>query len=291
MWMRMRGAAAKLENKGGILSSSLSSTNRSPNQSTMFFASALVSLLLASTALGRPSIASRQTRRRSGPLIPSKGPAANLISNTTISHVKYSQNWAGASLESPSGTYTSVKGTFTVPTPKARGSGSHAAAAWVGIDGDTCATGIMQTGIDFTIDGSRTSYDAWYEYYPAASADFSGFSVKAGDVITLVATKTSSTSGTVSITNETTGKSVHKTLTGSHKLCGENAEWIVEDFEEGSSLVPFADFGTVTFTGAKATLASGGTVGPSGAQLLDIEQSSVLTSVSATSDSVTIRYV
>jgi hypothetical protein len=30
-------------------------------------------------------------------------------------------------------------------------------------------------------------------------------------------------------------------------LCEYNAEWIVEDFEEGSSLVEFADFGTVTF--------------------------------------------
>ena len=30
-------------------------------------------------------------------------------------------------------------------------------------------------------------------------------------------------------------------------LCEYNAEWIVEDFEEGDSLVEFADFGTVTF--------------------------------------------
>ncbi|CAK5266956.1 unnamed protein product [Mycena citricolor] len=247
----------------------------------MIFASALVSLLLASSALGRPSIVSRQARRRmSGPRLPSQGPAAaNLITNTTVSHVAYSQNWAGASLESPAGTYTSVKGTFTVPTPKSRGSGSHAAAAWVGIDGDTCATGIMQTGIDFTIDNGRTSYDGKL----------------IGHFLSLTPRLTPSLSslqpGTVSITNESTGRSVHKSLSGSHRLCGENAEWIVEDFEEGNSLVPFADFGTVTFTNAKATLASGGTVGPSGAQLLDIEQNSVLTSVSASSDSVTIRYV
>ena len=32
----------------------------------------------------------------------------------------------------------------------------HAASAWVGIDGDTCANAILQTGIDFTVteDGS-----------------------------------------------------------------------------------------------------------------------------------------
>ncbi|CAK5266532.1 unnamed protein product [Mycena citricolor] len=260
----------------------------------MVFASALVSLLLAAAALAAPrsNVEGRQARRRmSGPRLPTEGPHANLISNAT-SHVAYSQNWAGASLESPSGTYTSVTGTFTVPTPRsAGGSGSSAASAWVGIDGDTCSSGIMQTGIDFNVDNGRVSFDAWYEFYPAFASDFSGFSVSAGDVITLVATKTSSTSGHVSITNESTGRSVSKTLSGSGRLCGENAEWIVEDFEQGNSLVPFANFGTVTFTNARATLASGGTVGPSGAQLLDIEQNSVLTSVSASGSSVTVRYV
>ena len=58
-------------------------------------------------------------------------------------------------------TYTSVTGTFTVPTPSepSGGSGSHAASAWVGIDGDTCDTAILQTGVDFTVSGSSVSYD------------------------------------------------------------------------------------------------------------------------------------
>ena len=74
-------------------------------------------------------------------------------------------------------------------------------------------------------------------------------------------------------------------------LCLQDAEWIVEDFEEGSSLVPFANFGTVTFTGASAKTASG-SVGPSGANTIDIEQSNkVLTSVSTSSSSVTVSYV
>ncbi|KIP01482.1 hypothetical protein PHLGIDRAFT_123312, partial [Phlebiopsis gigantea 11061_1 CR5-6] len=68
--------------------------------------------------------------------------------------------------------------------------------------------------------------------------------------------------------------------------------WIVEDFEEGDSLVPFANFGTVAFTGASAQTASGGAVGPSGADTIDIEQDgTVLTSVSTGSSSVTVSYV
>ncbi|KAJ7512946.1 peptidase A4 family-domain-containing protein [Mycena galericulata] len=213
--------------------------------------------------------------------------------NTSASTPEYSTNWAGASWESPSGTYTSVKGTFVVPTPSAPSgkTGSHAASAWVGIDGDTCESAILQTGIDFTIDDGEVSFDAWYEYYPAVSTDFSGIKISAGDTITMSVTTTSTTSGTATITNETTGKTVSKSLKSKSKLCGENAEWIVEDFEEGSSLVPFADFGTVKFTSAVATTSTGSTVGPDGAVLMDIKQSSkVLTSVSATSDTLTVKY-
>lgn len=53
------------------------------------------------------------------------------------------------------------------------------------------------------------------------------------------------------------GKSVTHTFTSQSKALQElNAEWIVEDFESGGALVPFANFGTVTFTGATATTGS-----------------------------------
>jgi hypothetical protein len=59
-------------------------------------------------------------------------------------------------------TFTAVTGKFTVPTPKkpSGSSGTHAASAWVGIDGDTCETAILQTGVDFTIDeDDNVSFD------------------------------------------------------------------------------------------------------------------------------------
>jgi hypothetical protein len=55
------------------------------------------------------------------------------------------------------GTFTSVTGTFTVPTPS--GSTGSAAAAWVGIDGDSCTSAILQTGISFTVESGQTRYD------------------------------------------------------------------------------------------------------------------------------------
>lgn len=88
------------------------------------------------------------------------------------------------------------------------------------------------------------------------------------------------------IENQTTGKSVSKTITSSSALGGQNAEWIVEDYSSGGSLVPFADFGTVLFTGAVAETSDGKDVGTSDATIIDIRQSNeVLTSVTIPSDS------
>ncbi|KAF8217112.1 peptidase A4 family-domain-containing protein [Mycena galopus ATCC 62051] len=273
----------------------------------MMFASTFFSyVLFAATALAaaspRSNLNARIARRRagahqSGTRLPafSDGINSAIAGNASKFNVDYSSNWAGAAWESPEGTYTSVTGTFVVPTPQAPsggGSGMYSASAWVGIDGDTCGSAILQTGIDFTIDNGAVSFDSWYEYFPDAAHDFEDFAISAGDTITLTATASSDTAGTVTIENISTGKTVTQALTSTAQLCGENAEWIVEDYEEGGSLVPFANFGTVTFMGARATTSDGSTVGPDGAALIDIQQgSTVLTSVSATSDSVTVSYV
>ena len=107
----------------------------------------------------------------------------------------------------------------------------------------------------------------------------------------MTVTASSKTGGTATITNKSTGKTVSHTFSGQPSLCEFDAEWIVEDFSSGGGLVPFANFGSVTFTGAAATTNSGSSVGPSGATLIDIEQSTVLTSVSTGSSSVTVTYV
>ena len=115
---------------------------------------------------------------------------------------------------------------------------------------------------------------AWYEWYPAPAHDFSGITFKAGDHVTVSVTATSKTSGKATITNKSTGKTVSNTFTGQKALCEEDAEWIVEDFEEGGSLVPFANFGKVEFTDATATTLKGKTVGPANATLMDLDRKS-----------------
>jgi hypothetical protein len=123
---------------------------------------------------------------------------------------------------------------------------------------------------------------------------FSGFSISAGQTIKMTATATSTTAGSVTITNVSTGKTVTHSFTGqTGSLCRTNAEWIVEDFESNGALVPLANFGTVTFTGSSVTTTSGSTVGVSGAEILDIKQGSTVYTDCSTSGSstVTCRYV
>jgi hypothetical protein len=260
----------------------------------------LSAVLFGTNIIAAPrGLAQRVARRASGlrnskPLEPVQESLHEDIAN-----VQYSSNWAGAVITSPpSGqTFKAVSGQFNVPTPSAPpsgGSGSYSASAWVGIDGDTYSAAILQAGVDFTAnsDGS-TSYDAWYEWYPDYAYDFTDFSFTAGDEISVSITSTSSSRGKVVLENLTTGQSVSKSLSApssSSHLGGQNAEWIVEDFDEGGSQVSFADFGTVTFSSCTAKTASE-TLTASGASAIDIRQNGqVLTSVSISGSSVTVTY-
>lgn len=195
--------------------------------------------------------------------------------------VQYSKNWAGVVREQPppSATYTAVSATFTVPDPTATDNSgdTQAASAWVGIDGDTYNEAILQTGVDAYISNGQQSFDAWYEWYPNAAENFN-IDLMAGDVIVATVKSSSPSKGVAIIENKSTGQTVTKSLSApstSATLGGQNAEWIVEDFNSGSSMVPFADFDQITFTGAQAK-ASTGDYGVNDAAILEIQQNGQL---------------
>ena len=208
-----------------------------------------------------------------------------------------STNWGGAVIVDTG--ITQATGTFTVPQPSVPSGGDsstqYCGAAWVGIDGDTCQTGLIQTGVFWCVQGGSYSYEAWYEYIPEASIAYDSVTVNAGDVITVTVTTDGNNGGTTTLENTSNGQSGSHTFSGQTDgtLCGTNAEWIVEDFEEGSSLVPFADFGTVTFTGSTAVV-NGNTVtaGGDNAQNIHLNQGgSDLTATTISGDTVTVNYV
>ncbi|KAH8658458.1 acid proteinase [Xylariales sp. PMI_506] len=256
----------------------------------MKFSTVLAALACAEAAIAGPVAEKRRNARQSRR---GNGTVRKSQPKLTTSHVDYSQNWAGVAIVSTD--VTSVTGTVVVPDIAGSSSRTESAgSAWVGIDGDTCQTSILQTGFDWIVDGDDITFDAWYEWYPADSVDFTGIAIAVGDSIKMTVTATSTTGGTAVIENLTTGVTVSKTFSGeTDALCRTNAEWIVEDFEECGStceLVPFADFGTVEFTDAVATI-NGATVEASTGTIIDIEQTTVLTSCSASGETVTCTYL
>ncbi|KAI1317668.1 peptidase A4 family-domain-containing protein [Xylariaceae sp. FL0255] len=238
-----------------------------------------------------PIIASVSTVLLASTTLAAPGTCRNRNAGILEPNNEYTENWAGAVLVGTG--YTTVSGTIVVPEPTVppggSNSGKYSAAAWVGIDGSTCQTAILQTGIDMNLEAGAVSYTTWYEWYPDYSYDFTGFGISAGDTVAMSVATTSKTSGTVTIENHTTGQTVsHDFENQSGQLCQTNAEWIVEDFQQGNSLVPFVDFNSVTFTDAMVD----GQADLTGATIYDIKQGdTVLTSCkTVSSTSVTCSY-
>ncbi|TQV93603.1 hypothetical protein V2A60_004214 [Cordyceps javanica] len=208
-----------------------------------------------------------------------KKPAAN------TTETQYSGNWAGV-VHTGNG-YNHVQGTIVVP--QVSGGSDSAASAWVGIDGDSCQSAILQTGISFYGDGS---FDAWYEWIPDYSHSFSGIDISVGDSIKMYVDASSKNGGVAVLENLSTGQKVqHKFSSPPSTLCETDAEWIVEDFQQGSSQVPFANFGSVTFTDASAS-GTQGSITPRGGTVIDLRTQSgqVLTDCGTRGDDVYCNY-
>lgn len=263
-----------------------------------FLTSAASVLLLASTtsasALGAQKLAAikaaRAARLGGQPFI-GKGVVEEGVNGTAATVT--STNWSGAAVTGSG--FTEVTGTFTIPTPSVPSGGStrteFCGAAWVGIDGFSNAD-LIQTGVLWCIQNGAFLYEAWYEYLPAALVEYTGITVTAGQSVTVTATKTGTNSGTTRLTAG--GTTVTHTFTNQNSpIPGQSAEWIVEDFESGNSLVPFANFGHVTFSGASA-ITNGVTVTPGSdaATNIVLESSSgaVLTSTTISGSSVAVTY-
>lgn len=251
-------------------------------------------IVLAAATIAAAAPGAKLIQRTTSPLIPRSARRAHsdTLPNQRISHldlnaeVQYSGNWAGA-VQIGKG-YNQVVGTITVP--EVTGNQGDAASAWVGIDGDTCQSAILQTGISFYADGT---FDAWYEWIPDYSYSFEGFSVTVGDKIKMEVDASSKKAGIATLQNLSTGQKVSHSFTKPPStLCETNAEWIVEAFQENGDQVTLADFGTVTFIDVSAS-GSGGSITASGAQILDIspdQGETVLTDCSASGSKVSCKY-
>jgi Peptidase A4 family len=248
----------------------------------------LMPLLLAGSVLAVPS-------RRS--TIRSSRPAS--LTNVTIPGIAATDyttdNWAGAIIENTD--VTTVTGTFEVPAIDLPAGGDTATAycgcAWVGIDGFTndCDGGLMQAGIDWCIQDGDVSYSAWSEYWPAEAQVGWDIAISQGDLITVTIDTSSTTSGTATLENTSTGQTVTRTWSGmSPALCLATAEWIVEDYTVNGGEVAFADFNQVYWADTDATV-DGASWGASPSNIIDlVEGSDVLATAYLDGNNVIINY-
>jgi Peptidase A4 family len=169
-----------------------------------------------------------------------------------------SQNWSGYVVQSSSGqSFSSVSASWVQPTVEASsGSGTGYSAYWVGLGGSSeQSQALEQVGTAADITGGQTTYYAWYELVPSAEQKLN-LAIHPGDHMSGKVTVSGNTV-TVSLSDQTTGKSTTKTLQMTNPDTS-SAEWIAEapaaQTSYGSySILPLADFGSVTFTNASAT--------------------------------------
>lgn len=204
--------------------------------------------------------------------------SARFHQDDTSKRAVESANWCGAvQLEPTSGTFDSIVGTYTVPTvtPPTDGTGVDSLYylyQWVGIDGyywTSSCDALIQAGTGFILEDDEV-YEifVWTEYYPDG-VNIVNMDASEGDVITVTVTTTSTSTGVITIENETTGQTLTADIdgTGVGTLCGQTAEWIMEN--PWSTYEPFPDFTTMDFTGCSASTSSGVTQNIDGATILE----------------------
>ncbi|KAH8655447.1 peptidase A4 family-domain-containing protein [Xylariales sp. PMI_506] len=191
--------------------------------------------------------------------------------------VEINSGWCGAAqVEPPSGNFTSVTGTWTVPvvTPPTDGTGiddPYYLYQWVGIDGyywNSSCDALIQAGTGFILyEDTIYSLFVWTEYYPASVVGVN-MSVSEGDVFKVTVNTTSTTTGVIVIENQTIGQTLTATIdgTGVGTLCGITAEWINENPDDGAE--PYPQFSTFDIKDCSAETSTGAVEGLTGASLM-----------------------
>lgn len=224
-------------------------------------------------------------------------------SNATAGTTLDSSNWSGYQLSvlggastpsAPSSPYTSVAGTWVVPTATQETAGqAEDGATWIGIGGgnDTADQPagdplLIQTGVGENVSSTgAASYYAWYEILPEPETDVS-MPVHPGDVISASISSSLTDPGTwtVTQTDYTDGQSFTETVNYASAM--DTAEWIVEAPTEISASSPgeatLPDLGVTEFSdaevdGSPAPLSQGFT--------LDMEPSSTVIAAPSAPDS------
>lgn len=168
-----------------------------------------------------------------------------------------SLNWSGyADDHSAGNTYATATGNWTEPSVRCTSKTSYA-AFWTGIDGYS-SNSVEQDGTLAQCYHGTAYYYTWWEMYPTNSIQTVGSSVRPGDSISASVVR-SGTSYTLSITDSTHPANSFSTTQTCSTCANSSAEWIAEAPSSGGRVLPLANFGSWTESGA--TVKSGSTSG------------------------------
>jgi hypothetical protein len=195
-----------------------------------------------------------------------------------------SPNWSGYVVPS-SALVTEASSSWTVPTVNCAVTPNGGASIWAGIGGYRWPTGgtsgaLLQTGVSTNCVDGVPQYAGWFELYPSSpntEKDFVGLPVSPGDSIEASVYQGSTGAWDTRVDDLTTGLSgvmvtgqgwgvltdggngtfvKQGSTAGLSYSGGYTAEWIVEDYAQNDTPVPFADYGTVNFSGLTTSLTS-----------------------------------
>jgi Peptidase A4 family/Putative Ig domain len=146
----------------------------------------------------------------------------NVVSLSTATAT--SDNWSG--YFETGGPFTSVTGTFNVPSLAASGTTTDT-SEWVGIDG-VGDQSLIQAGVNELYDPSTNlvNVQAWWEIIPAPATPIFTLGVVPGNTVTVTISELSAGLWAITVTDDTTGQTF--TTDQSYSGPAQSAEWIVE---------------------------------------------------------------
>ena len=184
-----------------------------------------------------------------------------------------SSNWSGymVTTAATSGctpatgvTYSSVSGTWSVPTVTGSGggggllggltgAGTTYSALWTGIDGVN-DTNLIQAGTEQDVIGGSPQYDAWWEILPAPETVIPSITVHPGDALAVTITKGASPCASgqwlIAVTDSTAdaqGRGSPFTTCQAYTGQQTSAEWVTEAPTVNGMQSALANYGTALF--------------------------------------------
>ena len=182
---------------------------------------------------------------------------ANTATTTHRAGTLLSTNWAGQTLLGSArsfggGSYAEVLGQWQLPVvQQAIGTcgGTDVSSMWVGIDGASSSSDVLQAGTeaDVSCGGGyyQPSYYAWFEWYPNYEYEITNFPVAPGESVFVVVQATSATTPNAIFVDLQSGQytAVGFSAPAGTRLVGDSAEWIVERPSINNALGRLADYG------------------------------------------------